>query len=178
MKKTNPLSISDIEKIAYIIRRIFKISNDEAFPIFDILEFFYEKGALTIQYLDNDDPIFEKDTPAKYNPIDNFIYLKTSVLEEIENCEYRSNFTLAHEFFHFIQFHVLKFEFEEVDKCLSYEDPEWQANEFAGQLLIPKTYLEAVDYDPKLIAEKFKVSEICAVTRRLKFKKRQETYYE
>ena len=49
MKKTNPLSISDIEKIAYIIRKIFKISNDEAFPIFDILELFYEKGALTIQ---------------------------------------------------------------------------------------------------------------------------------
>lgn len=73
---------------------------------------------------------------------------------------------------------MLEFEFEEVDKCLSYEDPEWQANEFAGQLLIPKTYLEAVDYDPKLIAEKFKVSEICAVTRRLKFKRRQETYYE
>ena len=36
--------------------------------------------------------MFEEDTPAKYNLIDNFIYVKISVLEEVEAKEYRANF--------------------------------------------------------------------------------------
>lgn len=76
--------------------------------------------------------MFEEDTPAKYNLIDNFIYVKISVLEEVEAKEYRANFTLAHEFFYYIQCQVLGFSFEEVDPCLHYVRAEWQADEFAG----------------------------------------------
>ena len=47
------------------------------------------------------------------------------VLEELEKHEYRANFTLAHELFHYFQCQVLGFEFEEVENCPSFEDPEW-----------------------------------------------------
>ena len=84
MKKTNPLKIVEIENYANNLRK----------------EKFHVEGLLTSQYLEDDDSLFEDDTPAKYNPADNFIYVKESVLEELEKHEYRANFTLAHELFH------------------------------------------------------------------------------
>ena len=121
--------------------------------------------------MDNNDALFADNIPAFYNSYDNFIYIKESVLEEYENKEYRSNFTLAHELFHFIQHKVLGFDFEEVDSCVTYCDPEWQANEFAGQLLIPE---EFIDLETEQLINKFHVSEYCVLTRKLKYKKRQK----
>lgn len=111
---------------------------------------------------------FEEDTPAKYNPANNFIYVKESALEELENGEYRANFTLAHEFFHFLQCKVLDFSFCDAEYCPSYADAEWQADEFAGQLLIPSPNVYLDNYDISHIAETFKVSPVCAATGRVK----------
>ena len=82
---------------------------------------------------------------------------------------YRSTFTLCHEFFHYVQSQLLKFEFEEVENCKSYEDIDWQANEFAGQILIPTEY---IDYDEEYIQKNFHVSLECVLTRKAKSKKR------
>lgn len=97
MKKTNPLKIVEIENYANNLRRELDIPSNSPFPVLDIIEKFHDDGLLTIQYLEDDHFIFEDDTPAKYNLAENFIYVKESVLEELENHEYRANFTLAHE---------------------------------------------------------------------------------
>ena len=171
MKKTNPLSVKKIEEYANKVRREFSVDLNSHFTIFHILENLHNDGSLTIQIMDNDDSIFEhEDELAKYSPIDNFIYIKEKVVEEYENHEYRANFTLAHEFFHYIQYQVLGFEFSEVEKCKTYEDPEWQANEFAGQLLIPTQYVEYAD---NVLYEAFHVSFECITTRKLYYKKRK-----
>lgn len=133
MKKTNPLKIVEIENYANNLRKELGIPSNSFFPVLEVMEKFHVDGLLTIQYLEDDDSLFEDDTPAKYNPADNFIYVKESVLEELEKHEYRANFTLAHELFHYFQCQVLGFEFEEVENCPSFEDPEWQADEFAAQ---------------------------------------------
>lgn len=171
MKKTNPLKIVEIENYANNLRRELSISLDSPFPILEVIEQFHYNGLLSIQYLEDNDPIFEKNTPAKYNPADNFIYVKESVLEELENHEYRANFTLAHELFHYFQCQVLGFTFEEVDDCPSYVNPEWQADEFAGQLLIPTKFIVGA-CDTKMLAEKFNVTELCVTTRKLYYKRR------
>lgn len=169
MKKTNPISAKEIGIIAENLREEFKIKKGSFFPIYDVITFYMEIGVLTVQVMDNEDPMFEDDIPALYSPYDNFIYIKESILEDYENNEYRANFTLAHEFFHFLQHKVLNFTFEEVDECKAYFDPEWQANEFAAQLLIPNEY---IDMEVNEIVDKFHVSEICATTRKLKMKRR------
>ena len=171
MKKTNPISCKDIKRIASNLRKQFNISENSYFPIYEVICKLENKGLITIQIMDNNDSLFDENVPAFYNSYDNFIYIKESVLEEYENNEYRSNFTLAHEFFHFIQHKVLSFNFEEVDTCVAYCDPEWQANEFAGQLLIPDKY---IDLEINELIDKFHVSEYCALTRKLKYKKRQK----
>ena len=147
MKKTNPLKIVEIENYANNLRRELDIPSNSPFPVLKVIEKFHNDGLLTIQYLEDDDPLFEEDTTAKYNPSENFIYVKESVLEELENHEYRANFTLAHELFHYFQCQVLGFEFEEVANCRSFEDSEWQADEFAAQLLVTTKYIVgAVSY--------------------------------
>lgn len=167
--KTNPLTIKDIEKIALNTRKQFNIKENEAFPILEVLEDLFENKLLSVQYLEDNDAIFEIDTPAKYNSFENFIYIKKSVIEEYEAGVYRANFTLAHEFFHYIQTKVLEFDFFNDQSQGSYEDPEWQANEFAAQLLIPTRYINLPDEE--LIAL-FHVSQECVAVRKLYYKRR------
>ena len=170
MKKTNPLSVKDIEYYANRIRKEFNVDLNSYFPILDFLDYLFESKALSIQYLENDNPLLESDCPAKYSPIDNFIYIKESVLDEYENGIYRAAFTLAHELFHYIQIQVLEMDYIEKDECKPYENADWQANEFAGQLLIPTEYIECpVDF----LMRKFRVSEECVLTRKLYASKRQ-----
>lgn len=101
----------------------------------------------------------------------NFIYIKEQVLDDYENNIYWSNFTLAHELFHYLQSRILNFKFEDVVECKTYEDPEWQANNFAGELLVPKKYL---DLDDEELVNRFKVTMECVLTRKVQRKKRNK----
>ncbi|MGM9969486.1 MAG: ImmA/IrrE family metallo-endopeptidase [Anaeroplasma sp.] len=170
MIKTNSLSVFEIETIASNFRREYRIPEDEYFPILEILDDMFMNGLLSIQFLEDNDAFFEKDTPAKYCINDNFIYIKISVLEEYEMGNYRASFTLAHELFHYIQYRVLKFSFDEAINVKSYEDPEWQANEFAAQLLIPSKY---VDLNEIELCERFHVSQQCVLVRKLYSQRRK-----
>ena len=171
MTKSNPLSIVDIALIARKLRKEWNIKDGEAFPIFDYINDLFGKGLITIQILDDNDPYLDEKTPAKYNAYDNHIYIKESVLIDYEEKNYRANFTLAHELFHYIQSKVLNFDFEEVEECKPYENIEWQANEFAGELLVPKAYL---DLDDEELVNRFQVTLECVLTRKVQTKRRIE----
>ena len=170
MIKTNPLSVKDISNIAASIREQYGIAKEKAFPILEILKQLFYDNYLSIQLLADDDSYLDKNTPAVYNANYNFIYLKESVIEEVESGNYRSNFTLAHELFHYLQHQVLGFKFEEVEDRKTYENPEWQANCFAGELLLPDEFLN--NEDNEYLADYFHVSLECVLTRKVKYMKR------
>lgn len=172
MIKTNPLSVKDIAEIARRVRADYKIKDEDCFPILDYIRYLYDQELIGILILDDNDPYLDKNTPAVYNACDNFIYLKESVINEIESGNYRSNFTLAHELFHYLQNQILNFTFEEVEVRKTYEDPEWQANCFAGELLLPNEFLNNEDNDH--LAKHFQVSLECVLTRKVKSKRRKE----
>ena len=75
MKKTNPISTEEIKKIASNFRKEYKIALNEYFPIYEVLMDFENQGLITIQVMENDDPMFCEDIPALYNAYDNFIYI-------------------------------------------------------------------------------------------------------
>ena len=166
--KTNPLAVKDIEEIALRVRQEFNISEDTFFPIIDILEQLNNEGKLNLEVCEDS---FLVDEYANYNPLTNTITVKESVYNESYSDIYRSNFTLAHEFFHYIQTKVLKFIFIEVDECKNYMDIEWQANEFAAQLLIPT---KALTLEVADIVSIYHVSEEAAYYRKYKLKKRSK----
>lgn len=170
MLKTNPLSINDISEMARSIRKGYGMGEEECFPILEYLDYLYDNDYVTISILDNDDPYLKENIPAVYNALDNCIYIKESVIYEIYNCNYRSNFTLAHELFHYLQNQVLGFSFEDVEERKTYEDPEWQANTFAGILLLPT---ESLDKDDEYLVNHFKVSLECVLTRKAQTKRRK-----
>lgn len=169
MIKTNPLSVRDIEKIAETFRAYYEIKKDSYFPVLEVIDDLFEKGYLSYQIINDDDEMLDKSTIAIYNPKENFIYIKESVINEYEEGIYRSAFTLCHELFHFIQAMILDFDFVEVDECKSYENIDWQANEFAAQILIPS---EFIDFDEEFLQKQFHVSLECVLTRKVKIKKR------
>ncbi len=171
-KKTNPLGVSAIKKEADRVRKEYNAPLDSFFPIYEYITDLADKGLLTYQILEDDNPIFEEGEYGKYDPITNTIYVKDCVDEELCDDIGRARFTLAHELFHYIQIQVLKFEVVEVEEIeKSYEDAEWQANEFAAQLLIPQEY---TTLEVEEIMEKFGVSEECALYRKVKTKNRNK----
>lgn len=169
MIKTNPLSLKDIKDMAGRIRKEYGVLPLDCFPIFDYLNHLFENNYLSIQYIENDDPYLDKNTPAIYNTVDNFIYMKEEVLKEYDEGNFRANFTLAHELFHYLQTQVFKFKFIEVQDCYPYEDTEWQANQFAGELLLPE---EALVLKEQELVDKYKVSMECVLTRKAQVKNR------
>lgn len=171
MIKTQPLSKVVIASMARKFREKYNIPSSEAFPILDILYDMFDEGLLSIQVLEDDDPYFSEGVVALYNVVDNFIYIKESTLREIDEGIYRSNFTLAHELFHFIQFRVHNFEITEAPSVKAFEDPEWQANYFAGCLLLPADH--AFDGTDEYLSEHYKISIECASTRQVQVKNEQ-----
>lgn len=172
--RTNPLSVKDIAKLARGIREYFNIPLDSFFPIYDYVMDLYDKDELDYVILEDDDEAFSDGKVAFYNSMENTIYIKDSVDLGFETNDYRSNFTLAHELFHYMQVNILEFDFEEIDdseELKPFRNPEWQADEFAGQLLIPDEY---ASLDENELSEKFHVSLECALTKKLKIKKRKE----
>jgi len=175
MIKTNPYNVSQIKKVADELRKSYNVPSDTFFPIYDYIMALCDADYLEYQILDDDNKFFAEGEYAKYCGVDNTIYVKDSVDAEVTEQSvigYRSNFTLAHELFHFIQVQVLKFNFENVDeKPQAFCDPEWQANEFAGQLLVPEKYLNLEEEE---IMNRFHVSQECALYRKLKYKTRNK----
>ena len=90
MIKTNPLAVKDIADIARRVREDYKIKNGDCFPILEYINHLFDNGIIGIMILENNDPYLDKNTPAVYNAMDNFIYLKESVIDEIECGNYRN----------------------------------------------------------------------------------------
>lgn len=169
MIKTNPLSVKKITQIAKEIRAKYHIDFDSYFPIFEVLEKLMYNDKLTLQIVEDNVWFMNRNIPAIYNSFENYIYIKESVLEEYESGNYRSSFTLCHEFFHYLQAQCFHFYFQECEFCKSYEEIDWQANEFAGQLLIPNEFLQMNEEN---LSKQFHVSIECALTRKVKKKRR------
>lgn len=112
---------------------------------------------------------------AFYNPPDNTIYVREDIYEDACDQKTRARFTIAHELGHYFlhknQPALTRFEpFTEEHKI--YEDSEWQANYFAGALLVPKN--EALQCDTiEEIAHTFKISLQAASIRWKQIHKKQ-----
>jgi Zn-dependent peptidase ImmA (M78 family) len=93
--------------------------------------------------------------PSQYK-----IQIREDVYDNAVMGEGRDRMTIAHEFGHYFLHQGLESSFMQADDAYEikpYEDPEWQAKAFAGELLIPYTEREKLSVDE--IVEIFKVSE-------------------
>lgn len=169
--KAKALSIVDIRKIASIVRRILQIPNEEAVDVIkclDVLTLKFSKHNFNYIILSDNDEIFSKNEEAKTDLISGTIFIKESVYYEActKKC-CRANFTIAHEIGHFVLHHMLNLmnfaRSTNETKAKIYEDPEWQANSFACEFLMP--YDQCYYLTPKEIRRRYRVTYAAASIR-------------
>lgn len=160
-----PLSIVDIRKKASIVRGVF--DDEKYFPI--------------VEFLENIMPKIFKDFYIEVNskeemgnchglacPTENCIKIREDVYERAIKGYGRDRFTLAHELGHFLMHQPENISFARTgiaSKIEAYRDPEWQANTFAAELLMPISLINTDN--PYEISTEFGVS-ITAATLRVK----------
>lgn len=160
-----PRSGANIEDLADAVRQAFGLSNVDFFPVVRLVE-------LGLPYL-NPDILFdvvEVDLlgarMGAVNPLTGAFMIREDVYDGAVRDEPRHRFTLAHEVGHAMM-HVgtlnrLSTSFGVA--VPTYRDPEWQANRFAGALLMPR-HLVGQCRSVDEIMGRFGVSREAAVAR-------------
>lgn len=158
-----PLSRKDIQNFAMAVRLLVGKEND---PYFDIVRFL----DIDLPKLDPDFSLVieDKDTLGECHgltyPDRDEIHIRSDVYERADNGSGRDRFTMAHELFHLLQ-HVKEnisyARTAEGAKVPNYRLPEWQADAFGGELLMPAHLIS--DMTVEEIMAKCKVSESAAV---------------
>ena len=142
-----PRSRKSIIIYANIIRKIGKVTR----KYFDVISFIentcYELTGLIMEVVEDNGNELAKNEYAKYIPSENCIKVRQSVYNGAVNGNGKDRFTLAHELGHSLMHREMAlYRSDKMPK--KYEDPEWQANEFAANVLCPMNEIDNMNlYD-------------------------------
>jgi transcriptional regulator with XRE-family HTH domain len=132
-----PLSRAKIETFAANVRNRFGCTDLHWFPIVEVIEFWMI--ALVPDF------VFEVwgrevmgEDEGRVVPPYNTLILREDVYEKACKKDGRARFTAAHELAHFLMHHDVTFARASSDDEPIYCDAEWQADTFAGHLMIPR----------------------------------------
>lgn len=171
------MSTSDIRSIALTIRSIFHLEIDDCFNSFKLLDVLtFAWGHLGFNYVvvSDDSDIFDYKEEAKTDIVNGTIYFKESVFKNSrKRPNKRASFTSLHEIGHFVLHRELNnFNLARGyngEKPKPYEDPEWQADTFASEFLMP--YDGCLGLSAGEIMNKYHVSKWAADVRYNKIQK-------
>lgn len=151
-----PRSRKEIREIALFIREIYSSERVTSFPILKFMEYVIPEFIEGFQYIIKDDSEMG-DCDGKTFPEKRLIYLKRSVYDGAYYKNPRDRFTVAHEVGHLLLHDNESISYGRTNKPIKpYENPEWQANTFAAELLIPINQIR--NLSPYEISEMFNVS--------------------
>lgn len=131
----SPMSNATIENLAEKVRNVFCHLGRYDFPIIDVIE----------KRLRGLEPRFTYDVRDSYEidgdegrviPGQHLLILRTDVYEGACRGEARPRFTACHELGHYIMHHELTLSRATTDEDPIYRDAEWQADTFAGMLML------------------------------------------
>jgi len=165
-----PLSGAQIAELTEIIRRDMQIQTDD-FPLIHFLElamprlfpgFALEVGLMSEMGANHGLTI----------PDENVIRLREDVYDGLSRGVGRDRFTAAHELGHYIMHRKVPIVFhrQEQGRLVPFRDSEWQANTFAGDLLMPRSLmLQCLSIDE--VVKRFGVSSQAAMVQNKKLSK-------
>ena len=139
--KVKPLSRSSIRNVAKYIRKICGIQDKQEFPVIVFMEFILDKFDYIYDICHKSEL---KSEYAKTIPSEKIIQIREDVYERAIQGIPRDIFTIGHEIGHAI----LHDDIKEIalaradEKINAFENPEWQANTFAGELIAPSDTLK------------------------------------
>ncbi len=160
--KATPTSRRRIEDYANQIRERCGFQDTKCFPIMHFLEivlarFFPDMSLVIVE--PEDMPFKEAETV----PGQSLIRIRQDVYDAATEGNGRARFTIAHEVGHFLMHtpdSIVLCRMETGTAMKAYEDPEWQANTFAGYLLAPTALAAGLTW--REIGQQFQLSEKAA----------------
>lgn len=157
-----------LRDLAALLRNILQLDGVLYFPIVELLEILPEYFPGFSYEIVSDDEL-----PAGNHAETDVMNWRISIKETVYNraCagEGRDRMTIAHEIAHFITLCVCGFKLaRSFNKPKAFEDPEWQAKCFAGELMIPKHLIG--DMTPKQVASACGVSYDAAIYQCQKYR--------
>ena len=168
------LSRKDIRKLANRLRELFNLEDEMNFPIVQVLEFLSNKGTINLEICTSDEMGSKL---GETIPSENLIKLREDIYDKACDGHGFSRSTCSHELLHWIQHREETVSFcrkeEDLIHRRAYEDPEWQANCFSGELLVPKHLVKGMTKDE--IVEKCNVTPSMA---NYQYKKYEEGWEE
>lgn len=158
----DPMSRIDIRGFATIIRKVSGLEKAESFPVLHFLENCMPliDDEFSLEYVD---PLGLPDKYAETYPNKHSMKIRTDVYERAANGYHLDRFTIAHEIGHYFMHQPDNISLARADKEIkipTYKKPEWQANTFAGELLVPPRL--ANGYSIEEVVEHFHVSPMVA----------------
>lgn len=134
-KRVSPLSRSQIRAVANLLRDELGLKNIMYMPIEYIYEVLQHWGLLEFEIVD--ELTMGGDEGLTF-PEKNLIQIREDVYDGAVEGVGRHRFTMAHELGHlFLHRGSVSFARSKLD-IKPFEDPEWQANCFAGEFLVSK----------------------------------------
>jgi hypothetical protein len=158
-----PRSSDSLELLAEGVRNVCGLEDEPYFPIVEFLELGLGKIADGVIF----DVLPKEILGARMGSVDTLrkmLYLREDVYARAVRNVPRDRFTVAHEVGHALM-HVGSLNMVDAScEVPKYRNPEWQANWFAGALLMPARFARRC-YSVKEMEEKFGVSTSAARRR-------------
>lgn len=168
--------IADIRVAADNVRRILEIGDaPQHIDIGLLLDRLTVNYGLTYDVLDADEMPHE-DVEACWDPVNIVMHIRSDVFESACRDEPRHRFTIMHELGHCLLGHSRTLNRAGIDRAPeTYEDSEWQANQFAAEILMPLEVIHKNKLNTALkIETHFNVSAKAAARRVTQLQKRGE----
>lgn len=136
-----PWSIKSIRVVAKHVRESLNLTDEDFVDfryILDLMSILYKDYNFNYIVLPDNNKRFKSNEEAHTDISKGTIYIKESVYKDLENPSSRSHFTIAHEVGHYFFHHLFgPVMSRNIRPDKIYEDPEWQADQFAAELLMP-----------------------------------------
>ena len=160
--KASALSRNQIRRHVQYIREQAGLENEIYFPIL-----FYVENILPLLFPDFKFEIVQKEEMGSKHgetyPDKNIIRIREDVYEGAADGKGRDRLTVGHEVGHFFEHEedsIVLCRLAPGQKLKPYEDPEWQADAFAGELLAPSNLIKNMSVEEVML--KCGVSEAAA----------------
>ena len=143
-----PVSKAILQNFANDVRRALLPEGQVFFPIMDVLEFRME-SLFPGFYVESCEREVMGGDEGRVVSGQNMIMLRRDVFDDASRHVGRARFTACHELGHFLMHRQVVMARVREDSHPIYRDAEWQADEFAGRLLMPlsqvKSFASAAD---------------------------------
>lgn len=170
--KAEPLSNEAIIDITGQLRKILGCSPRDPLNIIAILEHAMPELYSEFNFVIKHQSEMSIDKHAYTDPETNEIVIREDIYERARSGEGRDRFTIAHEIGHYILHNTNLLKLTRVypnEKIMPYEDVEWQADAFAGELLCPSSAI--IEMDVEMAADYYGVSIQAAKAQKRKAKR-------